>query len=448
MQRISFRFTNLFIGKVKSMQIVRRQLPWISVLVLFLVLGGSARALFLVAGQTENLLAVADQLLPIVSRLRGLSQKAAIQKGIKTREEISQYLTEEVSANYEKEELRSEGILLKRLGLIPPGMDYAGFILKLLTEQVGGYYDPEKKALFIAGWLSVEDQKPALVHELTHALQDQYFDLAGMTRRDRKLHNGDLAMAHQAIAEGDATAVMLDYILEPAGRNYLQLPDLVFIMRSQLALMNSQFDVLKSAPDYIREMLVFPYSYGTAFLQKARAHNEPWSAIDKIYADLPASTEQIMHPDKYLAGRDKPRPVTVEDPVPQLGHSWKVTFRNVMGEFSLYLLLKVFVQEDQAAKAAEGWGGDQIILVEEEGTGKSAVICQSTWDDKIAADRFSAALSSWFQKKYPQGRKVDESESGFGLISGGEYSSIQRRGDDVRLIVGLPESHAPKFSGR
>jgi hypothetical protein len=283
---------------------------------------------------------------------------------------------------------------------------------------------------------------------LTHALQDQYFDLNGMAKRDRKAHNDDAALAHQAIAEGDATAVMLDYLLEPAGRNYLQLPDLVFIMRTQLSLMNNQFEVLKDSPEYIKETLVFPYSYGAAFMQKARAHNEPWSVVDKIYADLPSSSEQIMHPEKYLGQRDNPKPVEVEDPTPQLGKAWKITCKNVMGEFGLYLLLKLQLSEESAKNAAAGWGGDQAILVEENGSNNSAVFFESAWDDKEAADRYYGALANWLQKKYAQGRRTAESENGFAMLSAGEYISIRRRGNNVRLILGLPESYAEKFNDR
>ncbi|MBZ5498433.1 MAG: hypothetical protein LAP85_18700 [Acidobacteriia bacterium] len=426
----------------------RWRLVWCLILIPFLLSGGIARALLQEVAQPEKLLAVADDLVPAVARLRHLEPKAPIQKGIKTRAEISQFITREVSDHYEKNELKSEGALLQKLGLIPPDMDYAGFILKLLTEQVGGFYDPEKKAYFIAGWLPIEEQKPAMVHELTHALQDQYFDLKGMQQRDRKSHNEDLALAHQAIAEGDATAVMLDFILEPAGMTYLQIPNLVSSMSSQLSLVNDPFEVLRSAPDYIRETLVFPYSYGTAFMQKVRAHGEPWSVVDKIYSDLPVSTEQIIHPDKYLGRRDNPKPVSVEDPTSQLGKDWKVTYRNVLGEFSLYLLLKLNLPEESARNAADGWGGDQVILVEENAGSHGAVFAESVWDDQQSADRFYGALSTWLANRYPKGQRVGESESGFGMVSNGEYSSIRRRGPKVRLIVGLPESYADKFANR
>lgn len=417
-------------------------------LIPFLLLGGNARALLQEVAQPEKLMAVADELIPVVARLRSLEPKAPIQKGIKNREEISQYLSQEVSDHYEKSDLKSEGVLLQKLGLIPADMDYAGFTLKLLTEQIGGYYDPEKRAFFIAGWLPVEEQKPAMVHELTHALQDQYFDLNGILQRDRRLHNDDMTLAHQAVSEGDATAVMLDYVLEPSGKTFLQLPDLVLLMRAQLSLVNNQFEVLKNAPDYIKETLVFPYSYGTAFLQKVRAHDAPWSAVDKIYSDLPSSTEQIIHPEKYLGPRDKPKAVEVEDPTSQLGKDWKVTYKDVMGEFSLYLLLRLSLAEETARVAASGWGGDQMILVEENGSRRSAVFMETVWDDQEGADRFYEALSTWLQKRYPQGHKAGESDNGFALVSGGEYQSVRRRATRVRLIVGLPESFADRFNNR
>jgi hypothetical protein len=423
----------------------RWRLVWCLVLLPVLVFGASSRAPFQEAAQSEKLLAVANDLVPVVARLRSLEPKGPIQKGVKSREEILQYLKQEMNDHYGKDELKDEGTLLQDLGLIPRDLDYVAFTLKLLAEQVSGYYDPEKKAFFIAGWLPAEDQKPAMVHELTHALQDQYFDLEGMVKRDRDAQNDDMTLAHQAIAEGDATAVMLDYLLEPTGRTFLQLPDLVFVMEAQLSLMNSQFELLQTAPDYIKETLVFPYSYGAAFLQRARAHGEPWSVVDKIYSDLPSSTEQIIHPEKYLVERDAPKPVLVKDPVPQLGKDWKVTYKNVLGEFSLYLLLKLDLSDETAKKAASGWGGDQVILAEDTTNYRSAVFADSVWDDQESSDRFYEALANWLQHRYPQARKVEESKDGFALVSGGEYRSLRRQGTKVHLIIGLPESYAGKF---
>jgi hypothetical protein len=432
---------------MRLMRLLPWRLVWCLVLVPFLVFGGSARAPLQEAAPPEKLLAMVDELIPVAVRLRGLEPKGPIRKGVKSREEISQFISQEANNQFEKGELRSEGIVLQKLGLIPMDLDYASFAIKLLSEQAGGYYDPATKFLYIAAWLPADQQRPAMIHELTHALQDQYYDLDSMIKRDRKARNDDSVLAHMAIAEGDATAVMLNYVLEPVGRSYTELPDIVFIMQAQLSLMNDQFEVLKSAPEYLKQTLVFPYSYGAAFMQKVRAHNEPWSVVDKIYSDLPSSTEQIIHPEKYLGERDNPKPVEVADPATKLGKEWKAVYKNVLGEFGLSLLLQLNLAEEVAKRAATGWGGDQLILVE-DGGGRSAVFVETAWDTQEAADRFFGALSTWLQRRYPLAKKTGESENGFALVSGGEYRSIQRLGSHVLLIVGLPESLGDKFRTR
>ncbi len=430
------------------MQKNRWRLACCLILFSLLLLGGNARALFQETSPQEKLLAVADELIPVVARLRGLEPKGPIAKGVKSREEISRMIGEEVNRQTEPGEVKTEGLVLKKLGLIPQDLDYEAFSIKLLTEQVGGFYDSRSKSFYIAGWLAPDLQKPAMVHELTHALQDQHFDLNGILERDRKARDDDRMMAHLAVAEGDATAVMLDYILQPTGRTFVDLPDMVFVMRSQIMLMNNQFEVLKSAPEFMRETLLFPYGYGAAFMQKVRGNKEPWSAVDKIYADLPASTEQIIHPEKYLGTRDNPRAVHLEDPAPDLGKDWKTVYRNVLGEFSLFLLLKLHLPEEQARSAASGWGGDEVVLVEQGNGERTALFAETVWDSQESADRFFTALSAWFQRRYPQAKKSAESDDGFVLTSGGESHLIRRRVSSVRLILGVPESLADRFSRR
>jgi len=391
-----------------------------------------------------DLLKTAEEMVQQVARLRGLEPKAPIPMGVKSRDEISNFLNEHVRENIEDGELQSEGKMLHRLGLIPPSMDYKDFTLKLLTEQVGGYYDPDKKTFFIAGWLPAEQQKPVMVHELTHALQDQYFDLNRVLHEERKLHNDDRMLARQAIFEGDGMAVMLNFILQPAKRNFASLPDLVFVMRSQFGAMDSQFEVFKSAPVYLKETLLFPYGYGAAFLQKVWAAKPSWEAVNKVYSDLPVSTEQIIHPEKYIGTRDNPKPVEYEDPAVRLGKGWKMSYKNVLGEFTIDLLLRLNLSEEQASRAAAGWGGDQALLLENE-AGKDIVFAATTWDTADDADEFYQAMSDWLQRKYPKGHKAASSPNGFSLTQDGEFHMIQRDGLKIQFILGLPEADAPKL---
>ena len=424
------------------------RLAWTSAL-LFAVL---ASALVLTAAKIRqhtpgpDLLKAADEVLRKVVELRGLEQKGKVAKGIKSREEIARYLEHRVKDEYDAGELEREGKLLKKLGLIPGAMDYRDFTLKLLTEQVGGYYDPEKKTFFIAGWLPLEQQKPVMAHELAHALQDQHFDVRRFLKRDRNLQNDDAVLAQQALLEGDGMAVMLDFVLEPLGRNFTQLPGLVGFMRSQLSPMDSQFALFNQAPVYLRESLLFPYIYGVAFLQKVRERGS-WAEVDRVYSDLPASTEQIIHPEKYLERRDRPQAVELDDPSPKLGPGWRSEYRNVLGEFALYLLLKLELPDDRALAASSGWGGDRVLLAEKQGSNASAVFAETVWDSSDDASEFYEALASWFQARFPEAKREGSRESGLAWVDGGDYHVSALAGTRVRFALGLPTERRGSLKG-
>jgi len=394
----------------------------------------------------SDLLKTADEMIQVTARLRGLEPKAPITRGVKSRVEIAQYLNEQVQKNFSQGELELEGKMLKTIGLIPAAMDYRDFVLKLYTEQIGGFYDPEKKTFFIASWLSAADQKPIMVHELGHALQDQYFDVKKILEESRKLDNDDKALARQALMEGDGMVVMLNYLLEPAKRNFSQLPDLAFIMRTQMSSMQSQYEVFKSAPPYVQEMILFPYGYGAAFLQKVWMQNPSWETVNKIYSDLPASTEQIIHAEKYYGTRDEPEAVSAESLASKLGADWKVTYKNVLGEFGLNLVLAMHVSEERAKRSAAGWDGDQVLLLE-NAAGKNAVLIDTVWDSTAEADEFFSALQVWFQQKFPTGTRSEETSAGFKVTQDKEIHALRQDGIRVRFIIGLPESDASKLAG-
>jgi len=421
------------------------RIRWILYFAVGVGLCGSALALVQETSPAE-LLKTADEMIQVTARLRGIQPKAPIARGVKSRNEISQYLNEQVKENYSEIELQHESKVLRILGLIPPTLDYREFVLKLYSEQIAGFYDAERKTFFIASWLSAAEQKPVMVHELNHALQDQHFNIMNIIKDDRKLQNDDRAMAHQALFEGDATVVMLNFELEPVKRTFSQLPDLALAMRTLLASMQSQFPVFKSAPQFMQETMFFPYAYGAAFLQKAWAQNPSWDFVNKMYTDPPSSTEQILHPDKYYGTRDEPRQVDAEAIAAKLGSGWKVVYRNVLGEFSLGLLLDLTLSEERARRSAAGWGGDQIVLVE-NGTGKNAVVVNTAWDSADEAGEFYESMQSWLQQRYPNASKSDETASGYSLQQDSEIQAIRREGTNVRFVIGFPASDAPQLKG-
>ena len=415
---------------------------WKLFFILCLVIAMPAAALQI---DESRMLQAIDELIGTTARLRGLEPKGPIQKGIKSREEITGFMNRKINEDRQTERILLEEKMLKITGLLPEKTDYQKSMVNLLTEQVQGFYDPEERVLFIASWLPMSDQEPVMIHEITHALQDQHFDLQARFRSFRDSDNDDYLLAQQALFEGDATVLALQYTIEPFKRHFSELPDLAFIMERQMEAEMSKSPVLSSTPRFLRETLIFPYGYGASFLQAIWKHNPSWEAINKIYSDPPTSSEQIMHPEKYYGERDNPKPVDAAAKSAKLGPEWKIPYKSVFGEFMIGQLLELHINDDRAKRAAAGWGGDEVLLLE-NGAGQNAVWIETEWDTANDAEKFFDAMDDWFKLHFPKASRRAATE-GFSLIQNGEFSALSREGKGVRIILGIPEAESKKLAG-
>jgi hypothetical protein len=376
--------------------------------------------------------ATTGELLTKVSELRGLKVLRPVKSGVKSRAEIEQTVVRAFDESSTPEEIETSRKTMTAFGLLPKGFALREFMVRLLTEQVAGFYEPKTKEFFLADWNSLEAQKMVMAHELTHVLQDQHFDL----RRFEKWPDGDgdREMAIHALIEGDATALMVEYTIKPFGLDLTRLP------LSALKDMSSQaggpgMDVLASAPRAIREALIFPYAQGLIFAQSV-VKERGWSGVSRAFAELPDSTEQVMHPHKYLA-REKPVKVELADLAPTLGKGWRRIDADVSGEYGYYLALAEFISKENAEAAAAGWGGDQYALYE-NAAGEWLLAHLSAWDAEADAEEFFEAYAARSRKRY-----ADFKEAGAGAadvrraVTGEGGLRLERRGPSVLVIEGL-----------
>ncbi|MDE2928618.1 MAG: hypothetical protein OXT71_19720 [Acidobacteriota bacterium] len=345
-----------------------------------------------------------ETVLARVSAIRNLPATGSVDVGLRSRNEIRRYVLARMAEEYPPEELDLDRRLLVKLALIPESLDYRRTLVRLLTEQVAGYYDPKARTLHVADWVPVQEQLPVMAHELAHALQDQHFDL------DKLLEgvegNEDTTQAHVAVVEGEGLGLMLEYVLEPAGMSFLDIPDIVQMQKDQMANASQSYDVFRTVPAFFREALLFPYVQGARFLQHyVRRHG--WPGVDRLYADLPRSTEQILHPEKYESPKDEPTHVE-PPPLPAgLGGRWERIYRNVLGEFMFRLILDQFLEADPARGAAAGWDGDSVQLFE-GAEGELALWIRSVWDTEQDAAEFVEAYEDLIRLKYgPAGPRED-----------------------------------------
>src|SRR5207302_2974145 len=215
-----------------------------------------------------------DEIMQFDSKQTGLPVKHEVKRKLTSRDYVVTYLTKHLN-DEDTQRLRRSELVLKKFGLLPRYFNLETFLVALLREEVAGYYDPKTKTVNLLDWVPMEEQEPVMAHELTHALQDQAINLNRWMKKGEKdlaeirkdptpedIENDEMDSAREAVAEGQAEAVMLEYELAPAGRSIADSPDLVETMETQMANGTDDSKFFKDAPIFLRESLTFPYSYG------------------------------------------------------------------------------------------------------------------------------------------------------------------------------------------
>jgi hypothetical protein len=294
---------------------------------------------------------------------------------------------EDLDRSYPEAQRHADEEVLKLLGLLQPSVDLRKVSATVFGQGVAGYYDPRTKRLRIVKGAQTTNrflEEITLAHELTHALEDQRF---GLDLEDTS-GSDDSALARLALVEGSATAVMLTY-----GERHFSAD------QSLGGLFASLGQDTGDLPPFVEAQLLFPYLGGQAFVQRLFATgNNSWKVLNA--ADRfrpPASTEQVLHPDKYLAV-EQPLRVRV-DPGPLLGEGWKRVAAGTWGEWATGELLG-------NPAPAEGWGGDHYELWQQPiGTcqapcrQRDALVMRWRWDTRADAREFETALREWLPRE-------------------------------------------------
>ncbi len=357
--------------------------------------------------------------------LRGLQPKRNVPEHFVSSAQIAANLTKEINDDYSPAEGRRDALELWLLRLIPDRtVDLYQIQIDLLGEQVLGYYDPKTKELFIRS-----DQQPlgaeaqdTLAHEFVHSLQDEYYDLQKL--RPDNSHNNDRDTAVTSLIEGDATVAQVQF-----AQRYMSPADMATLMQGSA---NSSTAVLDKAPAYIRDSLIFPYNKGAEFVYTLQQHGG-FAAVNKALADPPVSTEQILHPDKYLASRrDLPLAVSLPPLTSTLGSGWTIRNEDTLGEFDLAALLR-YNGVTEADAAAAGWGGARFALYQDDSA--ALVILGTRWDTAKDATEFETALRRSFPPGIATGDQWTDGERNYALrhngsaltlITGTNNTAVQR----------------------
>jgi hypothetical protein len=342
-------------------------------------------------------LKAADEVLDQMSELLRLPIKRPLKRSLRSKEQIREYLIREEKEDRSDAQRYADRKALEAFGLIPKDFPLDSFMLDVLTDQVAGLYDPKTKEFYIAEWIPADEQRPVMAHELTHALEDQYFDIEPWIKAVRP--NDDAELARQSVSEGSALAAMVDFTLRDQRITVRDLPDVALLIRSgALEEMNKDPNLAK-APGYIRDELVFPYLAGTTFSQQFLKAHQGWQDLSLVFQNPPVSTQQIIHPDLYLSGV-KPVKVTLPDWRGVVPADWRLLEENVMGEFGLGEILKQFLGQEPADAISPSWTGDRYAVFENSKTKSTPLILRLALDSSDDAARIFGRYSETLELKY------------------------------------------------
>jgi hypothetical protein len=354
---------------------------------------GAPRAASRAANNAE-FIAAADEVLQQMSEITGLKQLAPLKKSLRSREEIRAYVIKQMNEEKNPAERYADARTAEALGLLPQGFDLDAFMVNVLTEQIEGLYDPKTAEFYIADWSPFEEQRMVMAHELTHALEDQHFHIEAWSRAARP--NEDAELARDAVLEGSAMAAMVDYLMLGTGRSLKDLPE---FDPSMLIGDLGATPTLKSAPPFLKDALIFPYISGLNF-SAAVLKNSGWPALANVFENPPVSTQQILHPAAYKAGKI---PSTVALPPLEkiLGKDWAKLDENILGEFGWKEVFKQFLDDDRAKNLASAWESDRYALYEQKETKRLILVTRLHLDSEEHAARLFGQYSEALEKKYP-----------------------------------------------
>src|SRR6202142_3033920 len=222
-------------------------------------------------GSSPEFIKAADEVLAQMSKILDLPIKEPLKKTLRSKQEVRDYLIREDKEDKNDAQRYADDKALEAFGLIPKNFPIDSFMLDVLTDQVAGLYDPKAKEFYIADWIPSDEQRDVMSHELTHALEDQSFDVDPWIKAARP--NDDAELARDSVSEGTALAAMLDYSLRDQHLSVREIGDVTALIRPGAIEEMDKDSNLAKAPLVIRDSLLFPYLAGTSLSQQfLKAH--------------------------------------------------------------------------------------------------------------------------------------------------------------------------------
>lgn len=315
-----------------------------------------------------------------VQTVRGLVFEHPVAVTPLSQTQIDERLTRAFDKTYPAELYDRRTLAWRAMGVIAPDDDIREALLAFQTGQVVGFYNPQNGRLVYAGDTDLDlAERFTLAHELTHAVDDQHFDLSRLDEIAARCADEELLAALGAVegsAQFFATAVVTRFPQGDLGVG---------------AGAGGGGGSVAGVPAFIVALQLWPYTTGQAFMA-ALDERGGTQEQDRAVRELPASTEQVLHPERYP--NDLPQGVDVPDLSNGLGHGWRNLDVMQVGEEFLREMLRLRLDQGTADAAAAGWDGGMYRAW--SNGDRVAVVLSTVWDSPGDAGAFVEAMNEWF----------------------------------------------------
>jgi hypothetical protein len=415
--------------------------------------------------EAKELFRSVDEILRFASKDTGLPIKKKVKRTIVSRAQVSKYIDTKFKDDADRIRFERSELVQKKFGLLPRTFDLHSFLVKLLTEQVAGYYDEKTRTMNLLDWNEPEMQRPVMAHELTHALQDQSFNLEKMSKHDEEIEKRGLedlegmiksdeeSTCRSAVLEGQAMIVLLDYVLAPQGGSVEKTPQVVDLMQASMDKSRGS-PVFDSAPLLLQEELAFPYRQGMRFIKDLLVAGGKQLAYTGVLGRLPQTTREIMEPKEYLAGRRVP-PLLLPD-LGFLKKDYEPYDAGAVGELDVSILLRIYADETMDKRLSPEWRGGAYYAAgrrdakptDRNSSAHIGLFYVSKWGTEASAKEFAGIYAAALTKRYQSLRRVPTDAAIPGLD---QYTSldgpifIQQTGNAVVAVESFDEDSARKL---
>lgn len=369
--------------------------------------------------QAKQLFALVDELMKFSSDETGLPIKSTVKRTLTTRAAVEAYLEEKFNEDESAKRMERDEIVLKKFGLLDRDFELKPFLLALLKEQIEAYYDSKTKTVNMLDWVDVDEQKPVLAHELTHALQDQHSDLdkwddqtpddvsTDASGDEDHLARDEMDTARKAVAEGQATAVMMDYILKPLGKSLVKDPEIMERLKDQMTTSENS-PVMARAPLLLSESMLFPYRDGMSFEQDVWMDQGQAAAFAGALDRPPTSSWEIINPRVYEQ-KQLPAIPLLPNFHPLTDKLYKPYDIGQVGQLDLRILAELFGGDSAAVDLTPAWNGglywagqlrSATTPAAQNNTNSLALFYLSAWKSPVSANGFAKMYAHNLGRKY------------------------------------------------